>query len=92
MENKVDNWEKLKRILETMEPDEGVRIDLEDRFIFINKIKGEYPVCICEKVYDEDLKKYLPKEDKEWYSFQKLEELINFLKERVRGNLEAWIY
>ncbi|MEM4311112.1 MAG: hypothetical protein QXX95_01840 [Nitrososphaerales archaeon] len=91
-ENRIKDWKELRRALEALELDEGIRIDLKNEFIFINKLKNEYPLCISEKVYDKALKKYIPTEDKEWHSFKSLEELLSFLKERVKEPIEAWLY
>ena len=95
-ERRIRRPGELKRVLEGLDPDEGVRIigslSGKDVFIFITRSSNEYCVNLCDQVYDKDLEAIVPGGREEWLHASTPDEVWDLIASRIKKPLEAWIY
>ena len=98
IERRIRNIEDLKKVIKTIELDEGIRIYGEipgfehGGFIFITKTSNKYCVNICDRIYDRKLEDYIPGGKEDFFPFNTPEEVYEFIKTRISQPLIAWYY
>jgi len=97
-EKKIRSLKELRRALEGLELDQGVRIicrlgdDSKEGFLFLTKPSERYCINICSRLYDENLKSYVPGGEEEWIYCESVDEVWKRVKAYVQSPLQAWIY
>jgi hypothetical protein len=103
LEKPIANFKDLRKILTSLELDEGVRIlgNIQrlrgGGFIFVSiihtaKTSHKYCVNLSERIYDKKAKLDLPDGKEEFLYFLSIEDLMEFIKENTTVPLRAWIY
>ena len=72
--------EKLEKLLEVLDSDEGIRIDNEENYIFINKTSRRFCIDISTNGKDEFVYKDDPRE------------VMRFLKKIIRPSSKIFAY
>jgi hypothetical protein len=97
-ERLIRNESDLLDFIQALDEDEGIRVqgNLENHtgggFIFVGYYRGSYCVNICDKVWDQKLRKHLAGGKDEWYYFDTAIEAFNFVIKEAQHPLRAWLY
>ncbi|MCS7142918.1 MAG: hypothetical protein NZ920_03875 [Aigarchaeota archaeon] len=97
-ERQLRSWRELRRAIEGLEHDEGIRIEaplkvLRRRsYVFISRSDGTYIVNRTERVYDRRLRGFVPGGKEEWAFFDDPAQLLLHINQNFRRPLKAWIY
>ena len=95
-EKRIRTVKELRKLMQSLSPDEGIRvnsaIDNSKQFTFIAKSGGRYTINTAEKIYNKNLRVYLPGGTETWFYTSDIEEaLAKVLKEAERP-LRAYLY
>ena len=97
-ERPIRNEQDLMDFIEALDEDEGIRVEgnLENHtrggFIFIGYYRGSYCVNICDRVWNERLKKDVAGGKDEWYYFDTAKETYAFCVKQAKQPIRAWLY
>jgi hypothetical protein len=97
-DKKIKNLEELRRLINALELDEGIRIIGSDSrfkrggFIFITKQAEKYCVNICDRIFDIEYSSYIPGGKEEFLYFSDPNEVFEQLNNRMKKPLSAWFY
>ena len=103
-ERRINSWRELKKIIESLELDEGVRVlgRIEGLrgggFIFITilhsatKPSQRYYVNTAERIYNEETKLHLPGGREKFQDFSEAEEVLKYVEKNAAKPLRAWYY
>lgn len=102
-EKRIYSLRELKRIIESLDLDEGVRVlgrigGLRGGgFIFVTTSHSaepsqKYCVNTTERIYDKEAKTYLPGGREEFLYFSDVEEVTKYLEENAARPIKAWYY
>jgi len=88
----------LLDFIQALDEDEGIRVEgnLENHenggFVFVGYYRGSYCVNICDRVWSERLRKYVPGGKDEWYYFDAPRQAFDFALKEAKRPLRAWLY
>ncbi len=97
-ERPVRNEHDLLDFIQALDEDEGIRVEgnLENHenggFVFVGYYRGSYCVNICDRVWSERLRKYVPGGKDEWYYFDAPRQAFDFALKEAKRPLRAWLY
>ena len=73
-------WEKMEKILSTLDSDEGIRMDVDSYHIFVNKTSKVYCINISKENKDEFIYK------------SKIDEVMDFLDSKKNPGFKFFAY
>ena len=73
-------WEKMEKILSTLDSDEGIRMDVDSYHIFVNKTSKVYCINISKENKDEFIYK------------SKIDEVMDFLDSKKNPGCKFFAY
>lgn len=88
----------LLDFIEALDEDEGIRVqgNLKNHekggFIFVGYYRGSYCVNICDKLWNDKLRKYVAGGRDEWYYFDTAKQAFDFVMKEASRPLQAWLY
>lgn len=97
-ERVIRNEGDLLDFIEALDEDEGIRVqgNLKNHagggFIFVGYYRGSYCVNICDRVWNQKLRKYLAGGKDEWYYFDTGKQAFNFVMKEAKRPVLAWLY
>lgn len=97
-ERRLDNVALLKRHMQGLDEDEGIRIEgrLPDLanggYIFVGFYRGSYCVNLCDRLRDKRSGSYTVGGNDRWFYFDEFPNLWRFLHPLIRKPLKAWLY
>lgn len=97
-EKKVKSLSTLLKMIENLDPDEGIRIKgsvkgfLKGGFIFVTKTGSKYCINITDQIFDEESTSYVPGGKETWMYADTVSQAFKIVKERMKVPLEAWSY
>jgi hypothetical protein len=97
-ERPIRNENDLLDFIEALDEDEGVRIEgnLKNHtaggFIFVGYYRGSYCVNICDKTWNQRLRKYVTGGKDEWYYFDTSKQAFTFVMKEAKRPIKAWLY
>ena len=97
-ENEIDNLEDLRKFMEALDEDEGIRVlgnaegFANGGFIFVSRFRDKFCLNICDRVWDEKTKTYAVGERDVWLYFDDADSAWNHLKSLIAQPVKAWLY
>ena len=97
-ERRIKDDRDLLDFIEALDEDEGVRLDGDLKnhsnggYIFVGIYRGSYCVNICDKVWNQKVRKHVAGGRDEWYYFDTGKEAWRFVLKEARRPLRAWLY
>ena len=97
-ERPIRSEQDLFDFIEALDEDEGIRAEgnltnhIGGGFIFIGYYRGNYCINICDRVWNETLRKYVAGQKDEWYYFDTAKETYAFVLKEAKHPIEAWLY
>lgn len=97
-ERRLQNLALLKKQMQALDEDEGVRIEgkLPDLanggYIFVGFYRGSYCVNFCDRVRDKQSGAYTVGTNDRWFYFEEFQDLWKFLRPLIRKPPRAWLY
>lgn len=97
-ERRIMNRKDLFDFIDALDEDEGIRIESKLRnhagggFVFIGYYRGSYCVNICDRIWNERLRKHIAGGNDEWYYFDTAKQAYNFAFKEAKTPIRAWLY
>jgi len=97
-EDEINNLEDLRRLVEALDEDEGIRVvgNVEGfangGFIFVSRFREKFCLNICDRVWDEKTETYTVGGRDVWLYFDDVDAAWNRLKSLIAYPLKAWFY
>ena len=98
MERRIRNPALLRRFMQALDEDEGIRIEgnvpdlANGGYIFVGFYRGSYCVNLCDRIRDKQSQKYTVGSNDQWFYFEEASGLWKFLRPLIRKPLKAWLY
>jgi len=97
-EEEIDNLEDLRRLMEALDEDEGIRVlgkvegFANGGFIFVSRFRDKFCLNICDRVLDEKTGTYAVGGRDVWLYFDDFDSAWSRLKSLVAEPVKAWLY
>lgn len=97
-ERSITSERDLYDFIEALDEDEGIRVEgnltnhVGGGFIFIGYYRGKYCISICDRVWNEKVRKHVAGGRDEWYYFDTAKETYAFALKEAKHPIDAWIY
>jgi hypothetical protein len=97
-ERPITSERDLYDFIEALDEDEGIRVEgnltnhVGGGFIFIGYYRGSYCINICDRVWNEKVRKHVAAGRDEWYYFDTAKETYAFALKEAKHPIDAWLY
>lgn len=78
--------------MQSLDADEGIRINSSRRFTFVTKKGSKYTVNTTERVYNKSLKAHVPGGEETWFYTNDIEEALAKVLKEAEKPLKAYLY
>ena len=97
-EDEINNLEDLRRLMEALDEDEGIRVlgnakeFVNGGFIFVSRFREKFCLNICDRVWDEKTETYTVGGRDVWLYFDDVDSAWDRLKSLIAYPVKAWLY
>jgi len=97
-EDEINNLEDLRRLMEALDEDEGIRVlgnvkeSANGGFIFVSRFRERFCLNICDRVWDEKTETYTVGGRDVWLYFDDVDSAWDRLKSLIAYPVKAWLY
>jgi len=97
-EDEISNLEDLRRLMEALDEDEGIRVlgrvegFANGGFIFVSRFRERFCLNICDRVWDENTGTYTVGGRDVWLYFDDINSAWNRLTSLIAHPVKAWFY